>query len=263
MIVPALISLRWRGVSHRLALGDAGDMNNEPTSKKSDLPAARPHIYLLLDRSGSMEAMRADVIGGFNRFITEQQSEGPDARITLVQFDSQDPQEVLIDAKGIRRARPLTMRTFVPRGGTPLLDATGRLIARASVRAHEREVLGKRPEDITFVTITDGEENQSREYTRDAIRRLVADKQADGWSFVFLGAGLDAYDEATAMGYDARSVQAFAADPTGAGVTFASMSAAVSRKRGRIRRGEAFDRADFWEGDKAAEADRDARRGTH
>jgi hypothetical protein len=263
VIVPALISLRWRSMSHRLALGDGEGMNNKPTSKKSDLPASRPHIYLLLDRSGSMEAMRSDVIGGFNRFIAEQQSEGPDARVTLVQFDSQDPQEVLIDALGIRRARPLTMRTFVPRGGTPLLDATGQLIARASVRAQERAVLGKRPEDITFVTITDGEENQSREHSRDSIRRLVAAKQAEGWSFVFLGAGLDAYDEATTMGYDARSVQAFAPDPVGAHVTFNAMSAAVSRKRGRIRRGEAFDNGDFWEGDKVAEADRNVRRDRH
>lgn len=238
-------------------------MTTKDNSKQADQPAPRPHIFMLLDRSGSMEAMRTDVIGGYNRFIAEQQADGPDARITLVQFDSQDPQEILIDAKGIRRARPLTMHSFVPRGGTPLLDATGRLIARASVRAHERKVLAKRPEDITFVTITDGEENQSREYSRDVIAKLVADKQAEGWSFVFLGAGLDAYAEAHAMGYDGRSVQAFAPDALGADLSFASMSAAVSRKRGRIRRGESFENRDFWEGDKAAEADRNARGGTH
>lgn len=244
-------------MSHRGGYGDGVGMtnNNIPTPKA----AARPHIYLLLDRSGSMESMRGDVIGGFNQFVAEQQANGPDARITLVQFDSQDPQDVLIDARGIRRAQPLTTATFVPRGGTPLLDATGRLIARASVREQERKVLAKRPEDVTFVTITDGEENQSREYTRDAIRRLVADKQAKGWSFVFLGAGLDAYAEARALGYDSRSVQAFAPDGAGTQASFASMSAAVARKRERLRRGEVFDNADFWEGDKAAEADRDRR----
>ena len=232
------------------------------TNNSNPNPASRPHIYFLLDRSGSMESMRGDVIGGFNQFIADQQANGPDARITLVQFDSQDAQDVVIDARGIRRAQPLTTATFVPRGGTPLLDATGRLIARASVREQERKVLAKHPEDITFVTITDGEENQSREYTRDAIQRLVADKQAKGWSFVFLGAGLDAYAEARAMGYDPRSVQAFAPDGAGTQASFASMSAAVARKRERLRRSEAFDKADFWEGDKAAEADRNRRRGT-
>jgi hypothetical protein len=76
-----------------------------------------------------------------------------------VQSDSQDRQEVLIDARRISHARPLTHSTFVPRGGTRLLDATGQLIARASVRQQERQVLGKGPEAVTFITITDGEEN--------------------------------------------------------------------------------------------------------
>jgi Mg-chelatase subunit ChlD len=216
---------------------------------------------VLLDRSGSMESMRSDVIGGFNGLIAEQQADGPDARITLVQFDSQDPQEILIDARRITQARPLSMATFVPRGGTPLLDATGQLIARASVRQQERQVLGKRPEVITFITITDGEENQSREYGRRDILRLVKEKEAHGWTFAFLGAGLDAYAEAGAMGYDSRSVQAFAPDGTGAQMAFQSLSGSMVARRRKLRDGEAYDASDFYEGSKAAEADRDRRHG--
>ncbi len=223
--------------------------------------AVRPHFHVLLDRSGSMESMRSDVIGGFNHLIAEQQADGPDARITLVQFDSHDPQEVLMDARRITRARPLTERTFVPRGGTPLLDATGRLIARASVRQQERKVLGKRPEVVTFITITDGHENQSREYSLADIRTLVAAKEAEGWTFAFLGAGLDAYGEAGGMGYDARSVQAFAPDGVGAAAAFATTSRAMLLRRGKLRRGEAVDVRDFYEGDKDAEADRLRRHG--
>jgi hypothetical protein len=217
------------------------------------------HLYVLLDRSGSMETMRGDVIGGFNHLIAEQQAAGADARLTLVQFDSQDPQEVLLDAKRITKAQPLSMQTFVPRGGTPLLDATGRLIHRASVREQERLILGKKPEVITLVTITDGEENQSREYTREAITRLVRAKQQSGWTFGFLGAGLDAYAEAGGMGYDARSVQAFAPDGTGAAAAFQSVSAAMVSRRAKVRADEQFDHADLFEGAKPAEADKDAR----
>jgi hypothetical protein len=227
-------------------------------------PAAssvRPHFYVLLDRSGSMSSMRSDVIGGFNNLIAEQQADGPDARITLVQFDSQDPHEVLIDARRITHAQPLTEPTFVPRGGTPLLDATGRLIAKASVREHERSVLGKRPEAVTVITITDGHENQSVEYTRRDIVRLVKEKEAHGWTFAFLGAGLDAYGEAGGMGYDARSVQAFAPDGTGAAAAFQSVSGAMVNRRAKLRRGEAHDHADFYEGIKAAEEDRRRRHG--
>jgi len=231
--------------------------DRNPTPK----PTVRPHFYVLLDRSGSMASMVDDVIGGFNQLIAEQQADGPDARITLVQFDSQDPQEVLVDARRITRARPLTRDTFVPRGGTPLLDATGRLINRAAVRQAEREVLGKRPEAVTFVTITDGQENQSREYRWADIKALVEAKQADGWTFVFMGAGLDAYADARRMGYDDRSVQAFAPDATGAHHAFATLSTHAMAYRRKLRDGEDFDRQDWWEGDKAAEADRRRRHG--
>ena len=80
-----------------------------------------------------------------------------------------------------------------------------------------------------------------------------------GWSFVFLGAGLDAYTEAGGMGYDPRSVQAYAPDGTGARLAFATVSAAMVDKRGKVRRGEQYDRQDFFEGSKAAEDDRNRR----
>jgi uncharacterized protein YegL len=217
------------------------------------------HIYVLLDRSGSMEAMRADVIGGFNNLLAEQQADGHDARMTLVQFDSQDPHEVLTDAVRIDHVRPLNTATFVPRGGTPLLDATGRVITMASVRESQRKALRKRPEIVTVITITDGEENQSHEFSRADILRLVKTQEAKGWSFVFLGAGLDAYAEAGGMGYDPRSVQAFAPDGAGAGLAFHAVSAAMVTKRQKLRGGEAVDTGDFFEGNKAAEEDRTRR----
>lgn len=225
-------------------------------------PAVRTHLYVLLDRSGSMASMVEDVIGGFNRFLADQQADGPDARVTLVQFDSQDPQEVLTDALPIHRVRPLTPHTFEPRGGTPLLDATGRLIARASARVQDRRQLGKRPEEIVFVTVTDGEENQSREYDRRTIRRLVSEKSAQGWTFVFLSAGLDAYGEAGGLGYDARAVQAWAADGAGAALAFDDLSKATTARRAAVRAGApmpASAKADYFPTGKAAEADKHRR----
>ena len=221
----------------------------------------RPHIYLLLDRSGSMASMVGDVIGGFNTFLDDQRALSDDARMTLVQFDSQDPQEVLVHAAPLGRVRRLSPRTFQPRGGTPLLDATGRLIARAAVRVEERRQLKKRPEEIIFVTITDGHENQSVEYSKAAIMRLVAEKQAAGWTFVYLGAGLDAYGEAGGLGYDARSSVAWAPDGTGARAAFADLSRATSVRRQKMVAGAPIDKADFFEGRKDAEADRNRRHG--
>ena len=62
------------------------------------------HISFVLDRSGWMQSIAPDVIGGFNAFLATQQADGSDALLTLVQFDSQDPHEVLVDAAAIQSA---------------------------------------------------------------------------------------------------------------------------------------------------------------
>jgi hypothetical protein len=206
-----------------------------------------------------MASMAEQVVAGFNRLLAEQRADGDDARITLVQFDDVDPQEVVIDAVPVAEVVPLTHALFEPRGMTPLLDATGRLIGRAVGRAADSATVGRPAEQVLFVTITDGEENNSQEFTRAQVIELVRAKERDGWTFVFLGAGLDAYDEAGRFGYDARSVQSFAPDGAGAGLALASLSTKTRDLRGKVRRGERFDHADFFEGEKPAEADRKRR----
>jgi len=39
-------------------------------------PAPVNHLYLLLDRSGSMSTIADDVVGGFNTFLAAQGSSG-------------------------------------------------------------------------------------------------------------------------------------------------------------------------------------------
>jgi Mg-chelatase subunit ChlD len=206
-------------------------MNTRPTT----------HIYFLLDRSGSMARIADDVIGGFNTFLRQQQQEGPDARITLVQFDSRDPQHVVLNGAPITKATPLSHRSFVPRGGTPLLDATGFLIEKAleasrseASQARTPNVLDRwlRPlglrepfgearseppvaEHILFVTLTDGEENQSRHFSLADIRERIAERTVAGWAFLFLSAGPDAYGEARRMGIARDSTVSFYADSEG------------------------------------------------
>ncbi|MCX6524746.1 MAG: hypothetical protein NTX58_08280, partial [Actinobacteria bacterium] len=112
------------------------DSNAASNSDTTSIPEV--HIYVLLDRSGSMQSIASDVVGGFNRLLADQQADGADARMTLVQFDSNDPQEVIADAIPIAEMVGLDASNFVPRGGTPLLDATGRLMATATARVAQR-----------------------------------------------------------------------------------------------------------------------------
>lgn len=232
--------------------------NPKDRSPKSKQSIATPitHLYVLLDRSGSMESIADDVIGGFNRLLTDQKADGPDARITLIQFDGEDPQEVIADAVPIMEMAPLDRSTFVPRGLTPLLDATGRLLVRAAQRAKIIAETNGAAEDIVIVSVTDGQENDSRELSLSVVRRMIEDRKRDGWTFVFLSAADDVYGEAGRLGYDDRSSQAFAPSPAGVEIAFSSLSYATKNRRDKVRRDVFFDTDDYFEEFKPAEEHR-------
>lgn len=235
---------------------DINARNTNPanrTGQTGKATAPTVHFYILLDRSGSMASMRGDVIGGYNNFIQEQKAVAGKARVTLVQFDSQNPQEVIFDAVRLDDVPELTARTFVPRGGTPLLDATGALIETVLGRAARRKVLGKAPEEIVFVTVTDGEENQSAHTGLDDVRRLIGAGKEEGWSFVYLGAGLDAYGEAGRLGYDSGSTQGWIRGSEGAEKMWGSLSRAAGQLRRDVAGGVQFDKSNIFRGIKEAE----------
>ncbi len=181
---------------------------------------ATTHLYVLLDRSGSMETIREQVVSGLNTFIADQQAEEPEAKLTIVQFDDEDPHEVLVEGIPLAEAMPFTQADFVPRGMTPLFDATVRIIGLATTRESLREAAGQPAEEIVVLTVTDGQENASHEFHLAVVRRLIESKTEAGWTFTFLSAAIDAYADATTMGYDERSVQAFAPDESGTGQAF-------------------------------------------
>jgi Mg-chelatase subunit ChlD len=227
--------------------------NNPHTNQNQTDRPNGTHIVALLDRSGSMSSIVNDVIGGFNTFLADQQANGADARISIILFDSQDPQEVVVWGAPVTEAIALDRTSYVPRGGTPLLDATGLAIGRVMVDQGAREATGMRKDDIVFVTVTDGEENQSHEYTLEKVRQLVADRTADGWQFVFLSAGLDAYADAARFGYDQGSTSAWNATGRGSRAAMMSMSRATSNFRDKKRSGRDADAKDFFETGKDAE----------
>lgn len=183
----------------------------------------RLHVSIILDRTGSMETIRDDTIGGFNTFLKDQKAIPGEATITLVQFDSQDPYEVVYDFVPIAEAKALTRDTYVPRAMTPLLDAMGRGINDLEKKIGDLPK-GKRPEKIVLTVITDGQENASREFRKDQIEKMVKEKQDAGWQIVFLGADLGAINDAATVGISAPSTLGF--DPTKAGVhaAYASFS---------------------------------------
>jgi hypothetical protein len=165
-------------------------------------PPLGTHIHVLLDRSGSMDSLRDDAIGGFNDFVRRQREVEGRCTLSLVQFDSQDPQELVIPACDIHEVPLLDAEQFVPRGGTPLLDAMGRSIHDLS-RSLALMAASARPDQVVMVVLTDGQENSSREFTRARLARLVHRQERRGWRFLYLAADFTAFADAQAFGFRA------------------------------------------------------------
>jgi VWA domain containing CoxE-like protein len=170
-------------------------------AKKKAQPAAKPQdttkdnlVMVVLDRSGSMASCRDTTISGFNEYLkglrTDKES---NYDISLIQFDTASKGAELTvsyEDKPLADAPDLTKATYEPRGGTPLYDAIGECVRK--VNAKNRGVI--------VVIITDGEENSSQEFTNETIKKLIKEKEAAGWSFVFLGADIDSYQVGSTLG---------------------------------------------------------------
>ena len=208
------------------------------------------HIVVLLDRSGSMESIASDVVGGYNGFITKQRQDGADAIVTLVQFDSQDSHEVVYERVPLDQVPTLTAETFIPRGNTPLFDATGQLVARIrEQQAVDSRATDQQP-DVVFVTITDGEENNSSEFNLARVRELIANCEAQGWTFVYLSAGIDAFADADRIGVKSGRTRAFRASKAGTDEMFDVLTTNMLMLRDKKRRGIDTSDDDFFDDDK-------------
>lgn len=194
----------------------------------------KTEIIVILDRSGSMESVCTEAIGGFNAFVQKQREEPGEARITLVQFDHEHL--LSYEGKDVPLVDNLSRDTYKPRGATALNDALGRTLREQGERITKDGWADK----VIVCVITDGMENSSKEWTAQAVKDLVKEREATGWSFAFLFAGLtEIQARATTQGYgvDLNSannvVRSFSGGPAGQslGESYRSMGETVSNVR--------------------------------
>jgi len=191
-------------------------------------------IIAIVDRSGSMESMRQDAIGGFNSFLKEQQDiKVGKCLLTYVQFDHE--YDVIHNGIDIQDMKPLDNNTYVPRGSTALLDAIGRTVNTVGERLHKTPE-DERPGNVVVVIITDGEENASKEFSLSQIKSIM-DRQVNkyNWSVMYIAQNIDAFAAGNRMGLDMAHKNVFLGNAKhGAGgqaAAYSVASRAVSHKR--------------------------------
>lgn len=174
-------------------------------------------IICILDRSGSMSSLTNDVIGSYNTFIEQQKKEAGEAEVTLVLFDSQ--YEEIYNKIDVNLVPELTKDVYFARGSTALLDAVGRAISACNA------------EDAIVLIQTDGEENSSKEFTKEKLKTLITEKEKAGWDFIFLGANIDAFSTGSSFGLAASKSVQYTANSAGIQDAFMNMSNVTSLYR--------------------------------
>jgi len=188
-------------------------------------------IISIVDRSGSMESILDDAIGGFNTFLRSQQAQPGEAKLSLILFDHE--YQVVHQAVDIQQVEPLNQDTYVPRGSTALLDAVGRTIDAVGERL-TATAESERPSQVIISILTDGYENASQTYSKPKVAEMIKHQtEKYNWAFEFQAANMDAFAAAKELSIAPDRVVQFEATGEGVRDAFVQQSQRISAMRTR------------------------------
>jgi uncharacterized protein YegL len=215
------------------------------------------HVGLLLDESGSMCGNETAVIGGVNEFVEQLRHQEAESKVvaTLGLFDRNGNEPVVRYAYAgipLDEVAALGNGDYAPRGATPLNDAVVGVIRKID----EQHSKGDR---VILVILTDGLENASETPSRK-VRKLIQEKEAKGWEFIYLGANHDSWAESERIGIADRGKRFdFQASPHGTRAAMAHSAEKVKRWRSNeaAYRAEQADEGDVIDPDGTVRRERD------
>lgn len=169
-------------------------------------------VYILLDRSGSMQSRWKTSIDSVNEYVNVLRDSGVEGKINFIAFDQNSNQyvrsmtwpasldvapvqnssvlEVVRKDADISTWASLTGHEVSPRGGTPLFDAVVETQSMINNDISDKGI---------FIIITDGGENASV-HNKNAAEAAVNSVKNRNWEVVFLGANFDNSNDARSMG---------------------------------------------------------------
>lgn len=163
----------------------------------------RTKVYnvIILDKSGSMSSIAKQAVDGVNETIASikrNQELHPDREhmLTLVAFCGCELRKIYQQVP-IGEVHPITSEDYRPCCMTPLYDAIGNTITTV------HQLMEGDSNAIASVTIiTDGYENDSKEYSHKAIKSLIEAYKSEGWLFAYIGADHDVESVAYGLAID-------------------------------------------------------------
>jgi uncharacterized protein YegL len=178
-------------------------------------------VNFIQDRSGSMSSVWDETLNGFKKFVEDLQTGVKEDDIeylfSLTTFNTVIDTPIV--AKPVSEVNLGALANFGPRGSTALYDAVGKTIQNVDTDRHGAE-------KIIVVIVTDGQENSSREWSKDALHKSIESHlNAGDWTFTYLGTQPETWDDAMALGVGVGAVASY--QPTKAAAAYTATAGAV------------------------------------
>lgn len=186
----------------------------------------KTEIIFLIDRSGSMQTIKSDIEGGVRSILEKQKENKDECLVSVYLFD--DRYEAQYEGVNINEAKDIEIK---PRGNTALYDALGKTIASVGERLNALPE-SEKPSKVIFITVTDGFENCSKEYTAEQNKNTIK-HQTDvyKWEFLYVGTNQDAVLEGKSLGYCGTRSITYSHNSAGITGVMAAVSSGVSCMR--------------------------------
>jgi len=188
----------------------------------------KTEVIFILDKSGSMQKIKSDAIGGYNSFIEEQKKIEDDTKFTLVLFDS--GYQKVYEAIDVSEVKNLTDDEYVPSSMTALYDAIG-ITIESTIEKIKNQPEAEKTERVLCVILTDGENNKSVKYTKEAVFNIIDEQRKSGWEFLFLGANQDSFKSGTSISVSTDNSYNFSADSEGLRNAYMNISSSAAMYR--------------------------------
>lgn len=189
------------------------------------------NVYILLDRSASMQNQWGEALSSINGYVKELPKE---TNVYLAAFDHD---YVVMRNTKSNYWEPVSPSELEPRGNTRLFDSAARIMQRA---------IDDNAEKTIVVVMSDGEENSSLNFRQADVKALANVLDSKKWELVFLGANFDKVGE-VAMNNFGRTSNKFVNMTTGNMADYTTTTLAAS-SRSYASTGAAFN---FTDEDKA------------
>lgn len=151
---------------------------------------------IIVDASSSMNSKVEEIRDGLKSLLKDIRKDMKDnkgeakIRTIVTQFASAGSFSVLLDTKKRKEVTYESAENYKPDGMTALLDAVGQSFA----------LVGEKQDGVFVSILTDGEENDSKEFTAEDIKILFKKADKKKWGLTFMGTTQSAVEAAKSWG---------------------------------------------------------------